>query len=58
MARGGVGRVALVVGSAELELAASLQRTAGVCTVSRGGNFANKLPAEVTHAEWLQRVDC
>ena len=40
-----------------LEVAASLQRSAGVCTASRGGNFGNKLLTEITHAEWLKRVD-
>jgi hypothetical protein len=56
MARSGPGRGALVVGSAELEVAASLQRSGRSCTESRGGNFGNKLLTEITHAEWLQRV--
>ena len=58
MVRGGPGRGAPVVGSAELELAASLQRSAGVCITSRCGDFGNKMPTEIRHAEWLQRVVC
>ena len=39
----GPGACALVVGTAELEVSGSLQRSARVCIASRCGNFANKL---------------
>jgi hypothetical protein len=55
--RGGPRRGALVVGTAELEVAASLKRSAGVCIASRCGNFGNKLLTKITHAEWLKRID-
>jgi hypothetical protein len=31
--------------------------SSGVCIASRCGNFANKLLTEITHAEWLKRVE-